>query len=184
MSAFTCALPTQHAPTPLGATSAPALLALHQAMDSWASQAKKSNVEVRRGFAEHPCKEVSPGSLGLFDVLTFFADVDECSQDPSPCGPNSVCTNVLGSYGCSCPGGFEPNPEGSLNFSCKSNHLFVSLSDGICVLVWLWYPQSIQTLDLPLTFTSSTILSFLMYSFTNWLVHSFIKLFLGHLLIN
>lgn len=88
---------------------------------------------MRRGFAEHPWKEVSPGSSGLFDILKFFADIDECSQGPSPCGPNSVCTNALGSYSCSCIGGFQPNPEGSLNFSCKSNHLFVSLGNGICL---------------------------------------------------
>uniref|UniRef100_A0A7N5P504 EGF-like module receptor 1 n=1 Tax=Ailuropoda melanoleuca TaxID=9646 RepID=A0A7N5P504_AILME len=61
----------------------------------------------------------SNGQLSFTGQEVECRDVDECSQDPSPCGPNSVCTNVLGSYGCSCPGGFEPNPEGSLNFSCK-----------------------------------------------------------------
>ncbi|KAM4889341.1 adhesion G protein-coupled receptor E1 [Thomomys bottae] len=49
-------------------------------------------------------------------------DVDECSQDPALCGPNSVCANTLGSYRCSCQAGFRAHPGGSLapgNFSCK-----------------------------------------------------------------
>uniref|UniRef100_A0A8C6A0V0 Adhesion G protein-coupled receptor E1 n=1 Tax=Marmota marmota marmota TaxID=9994 RepID=A0A8C6A0V0_MARMA len=49
-------------------------------------------------------------------------DVDECSQDPPPCGPNTVCTNTPGSYGCRCTAGFRPHHEGSQthgNFSCK-----------------------------------------------------------------
>ncbi|XP_071459489.1 adhesion G protein-coupled receptor E1 [Marmota flaviventris] len=49
-------------------------------------------------------------------------DVDECSQDPPPCGPNAVCTNTPGSYGCRCTAGFRPHHEGSQmhgHFSCK-----------------------------------------------------------------
>ncbi|KAB0363192.1 hypothetical protein FD754_007348, partial [Muntiacus muntjak] len=48
--------------------------------------------------------------------------IDECLQDPSRCGPNSVCTNTLGSYSCGCIEGFHPNPEDSWkhgNFSCQ-----------------------------------------------------------------
>uniref|UniRef100_A0A8C5ZZS3 Adhesion G protein-coupled receptor E1 n=1 Tax=Marmota marmota marmota TaxID=9994 RepID=A0A8C5ZZS3_MARMA len=57
-------------------------------------------------------------------------DVDECSQDPPPCGPNTVCTNTPGSYGCRCTAGFRPHHEGSQthgNFSCKRK---TSLCDG------------------------------------------------------
>lgn len=80
-------------------------------------------------------RSVSPGSSGLLDILKFFADIDECFQDPSRCGPNSVCTNVPGSYSCSCLVGFHPNPEGSLDFTCKSNNPLVCLSNGIWVLL-------------------------------------------------
>ncbi|KAB0387337.1 hypothetical protein FD755_002293 [Muntiacus reevesi] len=48
--------------------------------------------------------------------------IDECLQDPSRCGPNSVCTNTPGSYSCGCIEGFHPNPEDSWkhgNFSCQ-----------------------------------------------------------------
>ncbi|XP_072643652.1 adhesion G protein-coupled receptor E1 isoform X1 [Canis lupus baileyi] len=57
--------------------------------------------------------------VGFITHNSICEDIDECSQDPSPCGPNSVCTNTLGSYSCSCLEGFRPNAGGSLNFTCK-----------------------------------------------------------------
>ncbi|XP_037680258.1 fibrillin-1-like [Choloepus didactylus] len=39
-------------------------------------------------------------------------DVDECSQSPPPCGPNSNCTNLKGRYKCSCLPGFS-SPTGN-----------------------------------------------------------------------
>uniref|UniRef100_A0A2I3SCM3 Adhesion G protein-coupled receptor E1 n=1 Tax=Pan troglodytes TaxID=9598 RepID=A0A2I3SCM3_PANTR len=68
-------------------------------------------------------------------------DIDECSQSPQPCGPNSSCKNLSGRYKCSCLHGFSSptgndwvlgklgnfsctgNKDG--NFSCQSNNLFV-----------------------------------------------------------
>ncbi|XP_068939006.1 adhesion G protein-coupled receptor E1 isoform X2 [Petaurus breviceps papuanus] len=39
-------------------------------------------------------------------------DVDECSQRPHPCGPNTKCTNSIGKYTCSCLPGFS-SPSGN-----------------------------------------------------------------------
>ncbi|XP_049495726.1 adhesion G protein-coupled receptor E1 isoform X5 [Panthera uncia] len=61
----------------------------------------------------------SNGQLNFTGEDVECRDIDECSQDPSPCGPSSVCTNAPGSYSCSCMEGFRPNPEGSFNFNCK-----------------------------------------------------------------
>uniref|UniRef100_A0A8C9QDJ1 Adhesion G protein-coupled receptor E1 n=1 Tax=Spermophilus dauricus TaxID=99837 RepID=A0A8C9QDJ1_SPEDA len=61
-------------------------------------------------------------------------DVDECSQDPPPCGPNAVCTNTPGSYSCRCTAGFRPHQEGSQmppNFTCKRK-------TSLCELFLLW----------------------------------------------
>ncbi|XP_017906435.1 PREDICTED: adhesion G protein-coupled receptor E1 isoform X2 [Capra hircus] len=39
-------------------------------------------------------------------------DIDECSQRPTPCGPNSICRNLPGRYRCSCMTGFS-SPTGN-----------------------------------------------------------------------
>ena len=45
---------------------------------------------------------------GLNKIL-FILDVDECLQ-PDTCPSNSVCTNLIGSFSCSCiDNGFEYN---------------------------------------------------------------------------
>lgn len=41
--------------------------------------------------------------------LFFFADIDECTSDPSPCNENADCTNSDGSYSCTCKQGFTGN---------------------------------------------------------------------------
>ncbi|XP_014645888.1 PREDICTED: adhesion G protein-coupled receptor E1-like [Ceratotherium simum simum] len=82
----------------------------------------------------HPGFAPSNGQLNFTDHVVGCRDIDECSQDPSPCGPNSVCTNAPGTYSCSCIVGFRPNPEGSWkhsNFSCKSGStLMYALPSG------------------------------------------------------
>lgn len=60
------------------------------------------------------------------------SDVNECLQSDSPCGPNSVCTNILGRAKCSCLRGFSSSTGkdwilGSLdNFLCAGNILRLS----------------------------------------------------------
>jgi len=36
----------------------------------------------------------------------LHADVDECAVDHGNCSENAICTNLLGSYNCTCPTGF------------------------------------------------------------------------------
>ena len=46
----------------------------------------------------------------LFFLLFFFLpfiDIDECTAQSHDCSPNSMCTNVEGSFQCSCIPGFE-----------------------------------------------------------------------------
>uniref|UniRef100_A0A2K6V6V7 EGF-like module receptor 1 n=1 Tax=Saimiri boliviensis boliviensis TaxID=39432 RepID=A0A2K6V6V7_SAIBB len=63
-------------------------------------------------------------------------DIDECSQSPQPCGPNSVCKNLSGRYSCHCLHGFS-SPIGNHwisgkpgNFSCTD--INECLTSGIC----------------------------------------------------
>ncbi|CAM2109729.1 unnamed protein product [Caretta caretta] len=66
----------------------------------------------KRGFAS------SSGEQYFTDRKVKCNDIDECSQDPSPCGPSSVCTNKLGSYACTCPPGYLPPSQPGIPFSC------------------------------------------------------------------
>ena len=47
-------------------------------------------------------------------------DFNECSNNPSICGPYTVCTNTVGSYTCACESGFEDFqvPTGTLSPLC------------------------------------------------------------------
>ncbi|XP_012381003.2 adhesion G protein-coupled receptor E1-like [Dasypus novemcinctus] len=63
-------------------------------------------------------------------------DVDECSQHPPRCGPNSVCTNLPGRYKCSCLRGFS-SPTGNNWISGKPGRFACSdvnecILSGVC----------------------------------------------------
>ncbi|XP_004447684.1 adhesion G protein-coupled receptor E1 [Dasypus novemcinctus] len=63
-------------------------------------------------------------------------DVDECSQHPPRCGPNSVCTNLQGRYKCSCLRGFS-SPTGNDWISGKPGRFACSdvnecILSGVC----------------------------------------------------
>ncbi|XP_045022612.1 adhesion G protein-coupled receptor E1 isoform X3 [Bubalus bubalis] len=60
----------------------------------------------KRGF-------LSSNGLKIFkDPGVECKDIDECSQSPTPCGPNSICRNMPGRYRCSCMTGFS-SPTGN-----------------------------------------------------------------------
>uniref|UniRef100_A0A8B9Z1N2 Adhesion G protein-coupled receptor E1 n=1 Tax=Bos mutus grunniens TaxID=30521 RepID=A0A8B9Z1N2_BOSMU len=63
-------------------------------------------------------------------------DIDECSQSPTPCGPNSICRNLPGRYRCSCMTGFS-SPTGNNWIPGKPGHFPCTdinecLSHGVC----------------------------------------------------
>ena len=39
--------------------------------------------------------------------MLFVSDVDECSQDKTPCSANELCLNEQGSYSCACRSGYR-----------------------------------------------------------------------------
>ena len=44
----------------------------------------------------------------MFSIYTK-SDIDECSEDSSPCDENADCSNSDGSYSCTCKQGFTGN---------------------------------------------------------------------------
>ncbi|XP_075758386.1 adhesion G protein-coupled receptor E3-like [Pelodiscus sinensis] len=65
------------------------------------------------------------------------SDIDECAQDPSPCSPNSICSNMLGSYTCRCRAGYFSPSQADVRISCTdidecSHNPSPCGSDSIC----------------------------------------------------
>ena len=44
-------------------------------------------------------------------VGATFVDIDECAANPNPCGTNSACANLTGSFSCTCMEGFYSSTE-------------------------------------------------------------------------
>ena len=44
-------------------------------------------------------------------VGATFGDIDECAANPNPCGTNSACANLPGSFSCTCAEGFYSGTE-------------------------------------------------------------------------
>ncbi|CAO2640973.1 Adhesion G protein-coupled receptor E1 [Lemmus lemmus] len=74
-------------------TTCPAYATCTDTMDSYYCTCK-------RGF------QSSNGQTNFKGPGVECQDVDECLQSNSPCGPNSVCKNLLGRSQCSCISGF------------------------------------------------------------------------------
>lgn len=59
----------------------------------------------------------------LISVLMFFADVNECLDNP--CGNNGQCTDNVGSYTCSCKLGYQAlNANDEYNTGCSGKHSY------------------------------------------------------------
>ena len=55
--------------------------------------------------------------MSLFNHVTpYIVDTDECLQVPKPC--DQLCSNLDGSYNCSCIDGFAIDPS---NNTCEGN---------------------------------------------------------------
>ena len=53
-------------------------------------------------------ERIPRGCISLLPTHMFpILDMDECDPSPTPCGDNSVCYNVPGSYTCECNFGFQ-----------------------------------------------------------------------------
>ena len=45
----------------------------------------------------------------FIETLFSFTDIKECSQTPNPCHHNATCTELQGSFNCSCNQGYIGN---------------------------------------------------------------------------
>lgn len=67
------------------------------------------------------------------------SDINECSTKPGPCDENADCTNIDGSYSCTCKGGFTGDGT-----TCEG--LFFFLRSLLCwlksFLQYVWFDRS------------------------------------------
>lgn len=63
-------------------------------------------------------------SVTLFSC--YFADINECMDDPGICQHN--CTNTVGSYECTCPPGYRVSKDKSACEGMYISHMVIVLS--------------------------------------------------------
>lgn len=71
--------------------------------------------------------------------ILLLADVDECFEDATVCGPDANCTNSIGSYSCTCFPGFrlnDPDVIASVSNPCTG---VWTCSLLVWVLIWPSY---------------------------------------------
>lgn len=86
---------------------------------------------------------VFDGSLSTPCIL----DVNECSQHPAVCGPNSECNNKAGDYECSCHSGYNetnPSSRSSPANPCKGTVTSEKVEGESPTLVKLQFPKWLQ----------------------------------------
>ena len=56
----------------------------------------------------------------------FYTDIKECSQTPKPCHQNAACTELQGSFNCSCNQGYNGNGTYCKGWLCyEYSHEFI-----------------------------------------------------------
>ena len=78
----------------------------------------------------------------------FSSDLDECNYGNN-CGSNSICTNRVGSYTCSCANGFTGNGTtctgNSVGFYYLSCFIFAACTfEGECQELFLFFNLRFQ----------------------------------------
>lgn len=77
--------------------------------------------------------------LFFFYYFCMLSDIDECVEEPAVCGPNSNCTNLIGSYNCTCVSGYRlnnPDVIASITNPCTGacSLIYFSLCDIHCTI--------------------------------------------------
>jgi len=77
--------------------------------------------------AKPTLKDISYVQNKVFKTISNFSDIDECQEGLSDrCDPNSVCSNTIGGYECTCRPGYSGDGSvchGELNnamLNCKT----------------------------------------------------------------
>lgn len=72
-------------------------------------------------------RRISLSIMNFQKIILLFVDINECSNNTSICGLNGNCTNIVGSYQCSCPTGYRFDSQtcvGTFTFFLSTQRLF------------------------------------------------------------
>merc|ERR1712135_107597 len=75
------------------------------------------NEIIRRSFPEDDALACCQKYADCSPDVEPEEDIDECAGTTNPCGPNTVCTNTIGSYACSCLPGYTGDDAGCIDIN-------------------------------------------------------------------
>ncbi|CAL8286286.1 unnamed protein product [Boreogadus saida] len=76
------------------------------------------NVKIILSVVQTPAAPLLNVPVPLWEAVFVSLDIDECVRTADICGPDSICTNVNGTYNCTCLPGFnDTNPAEELGTS-------------------------------------------------------------------
>ena len=62
--------------------------------------------------------------------MCTITDIDECNESDYPCDPNANCTNIIGSFSCTCVTGYSGD-----GLTCNGmNYILQCVYNFICAL--------------------------------------------------
>lgn len=79
----------------------------------------------------------------IFVIHVYLTDDDECVSRPGICG-NGTCTNVIGSFRCSCNAGFEQGIDNTCqgkHINCSKDVLYIQLIQPLVLFSKVLYSQ-------------------------------------------
>ena len=51
--------------------------------------------------------------------MYHISDIDECAISNNPCGQYAICTNLMGSYNCTCLASYVKDQHGTCSSKCS-----------------------------------------------------------------
>ncbi|XP_059923818.1 adhesion G protein-coupled receptor E1-like [Gadus macrocephalus] len=90
-------------------------------------------VEIILSVAQTPAAPLLNVPVALWEAVFVSLDIDECVRTPDICGPDSICTNVNGTYNCTCLPGFnDTNPAEILGTTHSCEDIDECFNSTIC----------------------------------------------------
>eukprot|EP00117_Sycon_ciliatum_P015389 scpid2235/ scgid5411/ CUB and sushi domain-containing protein 3; CUB and sushi multiple domains protein 3 len=85
---------------------------------------------------------------GSWSDVTICTNIDECTEQTHSCDPNATCSDVPGSYNCTCNLGYEPRDGRCFLVQCNTSDLHVTVNSMLTTVCP--YTTTLTTVNLAL----------------------------------